>query len=111
MQLRQARGIAVDRFGQELQGDLLAELEVVGAIDLAHAALAEPADDAVAVVEQRARLEAPVVDGLVVESQLLLVVDLDDRGPLFRDGGVARRMPRDVRIILRRSRRDSNPCV
>ena len=62
VQLRQARGITVDRLRQELQGDLLAELQIIRAINLSHAALAEAADDPVPVVEQRARLEAPVVD-------------------------------------------------
>ena len=46
------RGIAVDVAGQELERDRLAELQVVGAIDLAHAAAAEPADDAVAAAEE-----------------------------------------------------------
>ena len=34
-----------DRLGQELQGDRLSELEVVGAVDLAHAALSEKPDE------------------------------------------------------------------
>ena len=48
--------------GQELERDRLAELQVVGAVDLAHAAAAEQADDAIAAAEDRARREAPVVD-------------------------------------------------
>ena len=45
--------------GQELQRDRLAELEVVGAVDLAHAAAAEQADDPVALREHRAGQEVP----------------------------------------------------
>ena len=59
-----ARG-APDRGGgvrQELQRDRLAEAQIVGPIDLAHAAAAEQTDDAVAAVEERARREAPVAD-------------------------------------------------
>ena len=48
VELRQARGIAIDGLRQELQRDGLAELQIVGAVDLAHPALAEPPDDAVA---------------------------------------------------------------
>ena len=46
--------IARQRARQELQRDRLSELEVVGAVDLAHAAAAEQADDAVAVGEDDA---------------------------------------------------------
>ena len=48
---------------QELERDRLAELQVVGAKDLAHAAAAQTLDDAVASAEKRARLEAAVIDG------------------------------------------------
>ena len=59
VELRQARGVGVSVVGQELQRDRLFELEVVGAIDLAHAAAAEQRDDAVAAGEQRAGREPP----------------------------------------------------
>ena len=62
VKLREARGIAGDRVGQELQRDRLPEPEIVGAIDLAHAAFAEQADDAIAAVEHRARRKAAVAD-------------------------------------------------
>ena len=62
VQLRQPRRVDVDRLGEELQRDLLADLQVVGAIDLAHAAFAKASDDAVAVVEEGAGLEAAVID-------------------------------------------------
>ena len=62
VELRQPRRIAVDVRRQELQRDRLTELQIVGAIDLAHAAAAEPPDDAVAAAEERAGLEAAVVD-------------------------------------------------
>ena len=51
-----------DRLGQELQGDGLSELQVVGAVDLAHAALAEEPDDAVALAEHGARRERAEVE-------------------------------------------------
>ena len=56
----EARRVVGDVGGQELQRDRLAELQVVGAVDLAHAAAAEQADDAVAAGEQGAGREAPV---------------------------------------------------
>ena len=55
-------GSAIDLLGQELQRDRLTELEVVGAIDLAHPAPAEAPDDAIAGVEQGAGREPAVVD-------------------------------------------------
>ena len=63
VELGQARRILVDVGWQELERDRLAELQVVGAIDLAHAAAAEALDDAVASAEERARREAAVIDG------------------------------------------------
>jgi hypothetical protein len=46
--------IPAHRRRQEFQGDRLSELQVVGAIDLAHAAAAEETDDAIALGENRA---------------------------------------------------------
>ena len=63
VELRQPRGIAIDVGRQELERDCLTELQVVGAVDLAHAAATEPSDDAVAAAEQGAGIEAAVVDG------------------------------------------------
>ena len=57
VELREPHGIARRGLGQELQRDLLAEPQVVGAIDLAHAAAAEQPEDAVAAVEHRAGRE------------------------------------------------------
>ena len=54
MELGEAGRVLVDRFGQELQGDRLAELEVVGAIDLAHAAAAEERHQPIASGDDRA---------------------------------------------------------
>jgi hypothetical protein len=62
VELRQPLRIAIDRFGQELERDRLSELQVVGAVDLAHAPLADATDDAVTIVEDRARIEPSVVD-------------------------------------------------
>ena len=53
--------IARRLFGQELQGDGLSQRQVGGAIDLAHAAAAQQADDAVAPAEQGSRDEASFV--------------------------------------------------
>ncbi len=47
-------------FGKELEGDGLIEREIVGAIDLAHAAAAEHGDDAVAARQHISRRESAV---------------------------------------------------
>jgi hypothetical protein len=62
VELREARGILVDRVRQEFQRDGLSELQVVGAEHLAHAAASKPADDPVAALEERAGRKAPVID-------------------------------------------------
>ena len=74
VELREPRGIAIDRLGQEFQRDRLAELQVVGAIDLTHAALCRAADDAVAPAEEGAGREAAVIDRVLLDSQPLLDV-------------------------------------
>jgi hypothetical protein len=63
VQLHEPRGIAIDFRRQELEGDRLAELQVVCTIYLAHAAAAEAADDTVAPPEQGAWRKAAMVDG------------------------------------------------
>jgi hypothetical protein len=45
VELREADGIVLEAVWQELQGDRLAEPQIVGAVHLAHAALAEHRDD------------------------------------------------------------------
>ena len=55
--------IARGFLGQEFERDGLAEREIGGAIDLAHAAAAEQPDDAIAAAEERAGNEAPFVFG------------------------------------------------
>ena len=62
VELHQPRRIAIELRRQELQRDRLRQLQVVGAIDLAHAAAPEPSDDPVAAAEQRARGKTPVID-------------------------------------------------
>ena len=62
MELCQPRRVLVDVRRQKLERDRLPELQVVGAVDLAHAAAAEASNDAVASAEYGARLEASVVD-------------------------------------------------
>jgi hypothetical protein len=59
VELRQASGMAGEILGQQLQRDGLSELEVVGAVDLAHAALAERCDDAEAAGEECSGFETP----------------------------------------------------
>ena len=56
-------GSASKLSGQELQRHRLAELQIVGAIDLAHPALSDARDDAIASGEQSAGLEASVWSG------------------------------------------------
>ena len=48
--------------GQELEGHRLAQLQIVGPVDLAHATAAEAAHDAVPPGQRRAGREAGVVD-------------------------------------------------
>jgi len=52
------------RLGEELQGDRLTELQVIGSINLAHPALAEQADDPIPLGQHRARRKAGLVDGI-----------------------------------------------
>ena len=49
-------------FGKKLKSNRLAQLQIVGAIDFAHAAFAEEADDAIAFCENCARDEARVIN-------------------------------------------------
>jgi hypothetical protein len=63
VELRQPGGILVHVVWQELQRDLLPQLEVVRTIDLTHAAMAEPFDDAVATAKEGAGGKPSVIDG------------------------------------------------
>ena len=62
VELRQLLRILFQAGRQEFQRDGLTEPEIVGAVDLAHPAAAEQADDAVALLKDLARLKAAVVD-------------------------------------------------
>ena len=53
-QALQPVGVPGQRLGQELEGDGLIEIEVVGPIDLPHAAAAQEGDDPVAVADEPA---------------------------------------------------------
>ena len=64
VELHQARRIVIEVRRQELERYRLRELQVVSAIDLAHAAAAEASDDAVPAAEHRAKRKASVVDGV-----------------------------------------------
>ena len=58
MKARERRAVQRERFGQKLQRDGLFERKVFRAVDLAHAAATDEADDAVALVQYRAGDEA-----------------------------------------------------
>ena len=60
--------------GKKLESDRLAEFEIVGAVDLAHAAAAQQFDDAVALSEDSAGKET-AVDCVVVRSRSGSVCD------------------------------------
>jgi hypothetical protein len=47
---------------QELQRDRLAELQVIGPVDLAHPAATEQTDDSISAGQHRARNESALVD-------------------------------------------------
>ena len=55
-------GFVVDPLGEELEGDTLAELEVVGTVDLAHSAAAQHVHDAITAAQNRAGRE-PLASG------------------------------------------------
>ena len=80
VELGQARRIAVDVSGQELQRDRLPELQIVGPKHLAHAAASEAPDDAVAAAEEGAGGKAPVIDAAARggEHPALLAAERDD---------------------------------
>ena len=61
-QALQQRGVTLTFLRQELQRDALAQLEIVGAIDLAHPSSAEQAHDAVPVEQPLAGAEHRVVE-------------------------------------------------
>jgi hypothetical protein len=63
VELREPLRIAHEPGRQELQRDGLPEPQIVGAVDLPHAAAAEEPEDEVAVVEDRAWRKTPVIDG------------------------------------------------
>ena len=59
----EASGVVLEVGRQELEGDGLAELQVVRAVDLAHAPLAALLDDPVAIPDDLAGREAAVIGG------------------------------------------------
>jgi hypothetical protein len=64
VELREPRRIAAKLHGQELQRDRLSETEIVRPVHFAHPAASEQADDSVPFVENGARSESSVVDGI-----------------------------------------------
>jgi hypothetical protein len=55
-------GLRREPLREELQGDRLAELQIIGAVNLSHPALAEEPDDAVTLDEDRAGGKAAPVE-------------------------------------------------
>ena len=64
MKARERGGVTQQMIGEKLERDWLREFQIVGAIDFAHAALAEQAHDAITLRQNRARHKARVVDGV-----------------------------------------------
>ena len=62
VELCEPRRITAEILGQEFQRDGLAETQIVGAIDFAHAAATEEADDSIPVVEYGAWRKAAMID-------------------------------------------------
>ncbi len=60
MKARKLDGIAGQLRGQELQGDGLVELQIVGSIDFSHPALSYESDDSIAIRKNRPRSESPL---------------------------------------------------
>jgi hypothetical protein len=60
VELRQAEGVVFKRRRQEFERDRLAQRQVVRTIHLAHTALSEAGDDAIAISEEGSRLESSV---------------------------------------------------
>ncbi len=82
-------------FRQKLEGDRLTEREVVGAVDFAHAALAQGGHDAIAAGEELARSETALANGR----------ELD--GPQRGRERLARARGRDLRRVGRHGQRDA----
>src|SRR5207249_1003814 len=59
---RETRGIGGQRLGEELEGDRLSELQIVGPVDLPHPTTAEKRNDPVTAREERPRKELPLFD-------------------------------------------------
>ncbi len=62
MKPRERGAVTQQMFGKELQRDRLPQFEIVRAIDFAHAAPAQQADDAIALCEDRSWHETRVID-------------------------------------------------
>jgi hypothetical protein len=64
MKARECRSILGESFGKKFYGDDLAELQIFGAIDFAHAAAARQGDNAVTFGDDLARGKAAAADGV-----------------------------------------------
>ena len=62
MKARKRRAVAQKMIGKQLERDGLAQFQIISAIDFAHAAFAQQADDAIAFGEHCARHKARIVD-------------------------------------------------
>jgi len=72
----QVAGVSRDALGQELQRDRMIQLEVIGAVNLAHAAAPQQTNDPIARSQARAWIEAAVQRrrGIQIRSRGLRVV-------------------------------------
>ena len=64
MKASQCPAISQETIGKKLERDRLAQFEIVGAIDFAHAAFAQQANDPITLGQNCARHEARIVDGI-----------------------------------------------
>jgi hypothetical protein len=65
MKARQRSAVSTQVIGKKLKGDRLAQLQVVGAVDFAHTAAAQQADNAIAISQDGARHKTRIINGVV----------------------------------------------
>ena len=109
-------GIIGQRLGQKLQRDRLAELQIVGPVDLAHAAATEQTDDAEAPSQHGPRRVAAHGDAVRGQETRDAVGDAKDWhrrlggrvGPCPQRRAALQTVPRRIGHIGRRTRRTAN---
>ena len=75
MKAGERSAVAQELIGKKLEGDGLAQLEIFGAVDLTHSALAEQTDDSISLAQDSAGNETRVVDRVVRLSGRLTAVE------------------------------------